>query len=165
MDFYLSEPTLYLASPQNFPVSVTAPLYDTVFTAGGLAMITWTDPRSPTISQITLTQGMKDQSQSVIKVAVSINSEDAKFAWRIPADFPTGSNYAFELGTAPNVTYTGFFTIKSIKDRSTFLNTSFRAHAGAAESSAQATFPIPIITFKLIAVGASIAAGTAFLLI
>jgi hypothetical protein len=163
MDFDLSESTLYLTSPQTFPVSVTAPLYDTVFTAGGLAMVTWTEPRSPTISQITLTQSIKDQPQSIIQVAISINSEDEKFAWRIPADFPTGSNYAFELGTAPNATYTGFFTIKSINDRSTFLNTSFGAHA--AESLAQATFQIPITAFKLIAVGASIAAGTAFLLI
>ncbi|KAI8578611.1 hypothetical protein K450DRAFT_289175, partial [Umbelopsis ramanniana AG] len=163
MDLYLSVPMLSSSSAQSFPVSITAPLYDTVFTAGGLTIVTWTEPRSPTISQITLTKGPIDKAQPILLVATDINSEDEKFTWRIPADFPTGDNYAFELGTAPNVTYTGYFIIKSISDRSTFLNTSYGA--SVANSLASATFQLPIGTFKLIIACASIAVSTAFLLL
>jgi Ser-Thr-rich glycosyl-phosphatidyl-inositol-anchored membrane family len=163
MDLYLSMPTLSITRAQSFPVSITAPLYDTVFTAGGMAVVTWTEPRSPIISQITLIKGPIDEAQSILQVATNVESEGEKFTWRIPADFPTGDDYAFELGTAPNVTYTGFFIIKRISNRPSFLNTSYGA--SAAKTLASATSQLPIGTFKLIAACASIAAGTAFLLI
>ncbi|KAG2188197.1 hypothetical protein INT44_000949 [Umbelopsis vinacea] len=162
MDPYLSVPMLSSSSAQSFPVLITAPLYDTVFTAGGLAIVTWTEPRSPTISQITLTKGPINRARPILVVATEINSEDEKFTWRIPADFPTGDDYAFELGAAPNATYTGYFIIKSLSDRLTFLNTSYRA--SVANSLAPATFQLHTRALKLITACASIAAGTAFFL-
>ncbi|KAH8549870.1 hypothetical protein BGW37DRAFT_404910, partial [Umbelopsis sp. PMI_123] len=109
---YLSASLLSNPHPQTYPVSITAPLVDTVFTAGGLAVVTWTEPRSPTISQITLLKGPLDKPQPIIQVATDVDTDDGKFSWSIPEDFPAGPNYAFELGTAPNSTYTSLFAIK-----------------------------------------------------
>ncbi|GAB5587948.1 hypothetical protein Unana1_02848 [Umbelopsis nana] len=112
-------------STQNIPVTITAPLTDTVFTAGGLAQISWTEARIPTISQIQLVKGSGNNLRYISLVATDVNTTDGKFAWVIPADTPDGSDYAFELGSSPNLKHTGNFAIKVFTGCSAFLNATY----------------------------------------
>lgn len=128
----------YIVSAQNLPVSITAPLTDTVFTAGGIALITWTEPHAPAISQVQLSKGSVNNLTRVIQIAMNINTADGKLSWIIPEDTPAGHDYIFELGTSPNVARTGFFTIKVFTGRSAFLNASY----GNSVGSGSPTLPV-----------------------
>lgn len=154
----------YLVSAQNLPVSITAPLTDTVFTAGGIALIAWTDPHAPTISQVQLSKGSVNNLTPIIQIAMNVNTADGKFSWIIPADTPAGHDYIFELGTSPNVARTGLFTIKVFTGRSAFLNASYGNSVGSGSPTVPVTSGSGAFILKPGFVCVSLAASAAVLL-
>lgn len=125
-------------SAQSTPVSITSPLTGTVYTAGGQALITWTNPTVPTLGQIQLAKGPATALQPVGQVATNVQTSDGKYTWTIPADTPAGTDYAFELGTSPNIAYSGFFTIKAGSGTSSNSTSSGAASSGSAPSGGAA---------------------------
>ncbi|KAI9283568.1 Ser-Thr-rich glycosyl-phosphatidyl-inositol-anchored membrane family-domain-containing protein [Umbelopsis sp. AD052] len=123
-------------SAQTTPVSITSPLTGTVYTAGGQALITWTNPTTPTLGQIQLAKGPATALQPVGQVASNVQTSDGKYTWTIPADTPAGTDYAFELGTSPNIAYSGFFTINAASGGSSNSTGSGSSSSGAAGASA-----------------------------
>ncbi|GAB5589946.1 hypothetical protein Unana1_04846 [Umbelopsis nana] len=122
------------------PVSITSPLTGTVYTAGGQALITWTSPSTQTLPQIQLAKGPANALQPVGQVASNVQTSDGKYTWTIPANTPPGTDYAFELGTSPNIAYSGFFTIKAGSGGSGSSNSSASgSSSGAAASGASAS--------------------------
>ncbi|ORZ26092.1 hypothetical protein BCR42DRAFT_401556 [Absidia repens] len=116
-------------------VSITAPLSNNVYTAGGQAIITWINPTVDTISQIQLSQGPSTALQPVMTVAKNVSASDMQYTWQIPTTLAAGSDYAFVFGTSPNLSYTGQFTIKAADGSSP---SSSAVSSGAASSSAAA---------------------------
>ncbi|CAO3625167.1 unnamed protein product [Cunninghamella blakesleeana] len=103
-----------LISAQTQPiVSITSPLAKQSYTAGGQAIISWIDPKVDTIPIITLSKGASTALQPVTEVAKNVNAKDGQYKWTIPANIPAGDDYAFVLGSSPNLAYTGQFTIKA----------------------------------------------------
>ncbi|KAJ2960238.1 hypothetical protein NQZ79_g4354 [Umbelopsis isabellina] len=93
------------------PVSITSPLQGSSYKAGGQATITWINPTTATLAQVQLVQGPATALQPVAQVATNVNTADGKLTWTVPANTPAGSDYAFELGSSPNIAYSGFFSI------------------------------------------------------
>ncbi|KAI8341838.1 hypothetical protein BC941DRAFT_449203 [Chlamydoabsidia padenii] len=104
--------TAALVSAQSI-VSITSPLGNNVYTAGGQAIITWTQPTVDIITQIELSKGPSTLLQPVMTVATNVSAKDMQYTWNIPTTVAAGSDYAFVFGTSPNLAYTGQFTIKA----------------------------------------------------
>ncbi|CAO3673422.1 unnamed protein product [Rhizopus stolonifer] len=100
-----------IVSAQTAIVSITSPLSNTNYKAGSEAIISWVNPSVPTISQIVLAKGPSTGLQPVMTIATNVDAKDLRYTWKIPDDLPDGTDYAFELGTSPDIAFTGQFTI------------------------------------------------------
>ncbi|CEG68580.1 hypothetical protein RMATCC62417_04814 [Rhizopus microsporus] len=100
-------------SAQTNIVSITSPLTGTVYTAGKPAIISWINPQVSSISRIVLAQGESTNLQPVSTIAENVDASSGSYTWNVPSDITPGSNYALELGTSPNISYTGMFTIQA----------------------------------------------------
>ncbi|KAI8099425.1 uncharacterized protein BX664DRAFT_354846 [Halteromyces radiatus] len=133
-----------LVSAQSI-VSITSPLGNNVYTAGGQATITWTNPTVDVIPQIELSKGPSTALQPVLQVATNVSAKDMQYTWNIPTTVAAGSDYAFVLGISPNLSYSGQFTINaaggSAASGSSSASTpaSSSAAAGSSSSSAAAS--------------------------
>ncbi|KAI8096195.1 uncharacterized protein BX664DRAFT_323353 [Halteromyces radiatus] len=95
-------------------VSITAPLQNAAYSAGQRLVISWINPQVDTISQIQICHGNPAALQPIAVIATNVNAKgNGSFDWTIPSNYTTGSDYAFILGTSPNVAYTGQFTINA----------------------------------------------------
>ncbi|KAG1233694.1 hypothetical protein G6F68_003462 [Rhizopus microsporus] len=105
----------YLASfvsAQTAIVSITSPLANARVKAGTEVIISWVNPKVPTISQIVLAKGPATALQPLMTIATNVNANDMKYVWKVPKELPEGNDYAFELGTSPDIAFTGAFTIE-----------------------------------------------------
>ncbi|KAI8874691.1 hypothetical protein K501DRAFT_204214 [Backusella circina FSU 941] len=100
-------------SAQGATASISSPLTGTVYTAGSDATIAWYNPVVATISQINLLKGPASALVPVASVATNVDASLGQYVWTIPAGTAAGNDYAFGLGSNPNVSYTGFFTINA----------------------------------------------------
>ncbi|KAI8885965.1 hypothetical protein K501DRAFT_322113 [Backusella circina FSU 941] len=114
--------------------SISSPLTGTVYTAGSDATIAWYNPVVATISQINLLKGPASALVPVASVATNVDASLGQYVWTIPAGTAAGNDYAFGLGSNPNVSYTGFFTINA----GTGAAASGSSSAAAGSSSAAA---------------------------
>ncbi|KAG2175794.1 hypothetical protein INT44_000272 [Umbelopsis vinacea] len=146
-------------SAQTTPVSLTSPLTGTVYTAGTNAIISWINPSVATISQIELVKGPSSALQPVLTVTTNVNAADMKYTWAIPADTAAGTDYAFELGTSPNIAYSGFFTIQAASGAAASSNSSAAADSSSAASSSMAASSAPASS-SMAASSSSMAATT-----
>ncbi|KAF7728563.1 hypothetical protein EC973_005967 [Apophysomyces ossiformis] len=104
---------LSIASAQEGPiVSITSPLEGTKATAGQSLILSWINPKVPTISQIVLMRGPPTALQPVSVIAQNVNAADGSYSWKVPTDLPSGNDYALEFGTSPQLAYTGQITIQ-----------------------------------------------------
>ncbi|KAI8333029.1 hypothetical protein BC941DRAFT_434917 [Chlamydoabsidia padenii] len=101
-------------------VTITAPLANATYTAGQKLVISWIDPQVDTITQIQLYHGNPNALQPLAVIATNVpaNTGNNTYVWDIPSNITAGNDYAFILGTSPNVAYTGQFNIKSSTDQS-----------------------------------------------
>ncbi|ORZ22986.1 hypothetical protein BCR42DRAFT_127144 [Absidia repens] len=106
----ISSALLAVASGQVI-VSITSPLSGTKLKAGSDAVISWVNPSVPTISQIVLAKGPSNALQPVSTIANNIDTAAGKYVWKIPYEVENGE-YAFELGTSPDLAFAGPFTIE-----------------------------------------------------
>lgn len=83
--------TAALVSAQSI-VSITSPLGNNVYTAGGQAIITWVNPTVDTIPQIELSKGPSTLLQPVLTVATNVNAKDMQYTWNIPTTITPGSD-------------------------------------------------------------------------
>ncbi|SAM05154.1 hypothetical protein [Absidia glauca] len=130
--------TAALVSAQSI-LSVTSPLGGNVYTAGGQAMITWTQPTVDIIPQIQLSKGLSTALQPVMTIATNVSAKEMQYTWNIPATVAAGTDYAFVFGVSPNLAYTGQFTIKAADG--TAPAASSAAGSSAASSPASASTP------------------------
>ncbi|KAI8642203.1 hypothetical protein BD408DRAFT_443710 [Parasitella parasitica] len=93
-------------------VSITSPLTNTKYKAGGEAIISWINPSVATIPQIVLAKGPSTALQPLMTIATNVNAADGKYVWKIPFEIESGSEYAFELGNSPDLAFAGPFTIE-----------------------------------------------------
>ncbi|CAO3702926.1 unnamed protein product [Rhizopus stolonifer] len=100
-------------SAQTNIVSITSPLTGTVYTAGQSAIISWINAEVTTISKIVLAQGQPTSLQPVSTIAENVDASTGSYTWNIPSDITPSNDYALELGTSPNVSYTALFTIQA----------------------------------------------------
>ncbi|CAO3592412.1 unnamed protein product [Absidia cylindrospora] len=136
-------------------VSVTSPLDNNVYTAGGQALITWVNPTVDVIPQIQLSKGPSTALQPVMSVATNVNAKDMQLTWNIPATVAAGSDYAFVFGVSPDLAYTGQFTIKAAD------GTAPPASSGSAAASGSTPAPSSGSSSKPSAAGSSAAASSA----
>ncbi|SAM03347.1 hypothetical protein [Absidia glauca] len=96
-------------------VTITAPLQNATYTAGQKLVIAWRDPQVDVITQIQLYHGNPNTLSPLGVIATNVNAKgtNATYVWDIPANTTAGNDYAFILGTSPNVAYTGQFTINA----------------------------------------------------
>ncbi|KAG1606677.1 hypothetical protein G6F46_012842 [Rhizopus delemar] len=125
-------------SAQTNIVSITSPLTGTVYTAGQDAIISWIDPQVTTISKIVLAQGAATSLQPVSTIATNVDASSLSYTWSIPSDTAAGTDYALELGTSPNVSYTALFTIQAASGSSASSSSSTTAASGSSSSTAAA---------------------------
>ncbi|KAI8064586.1 hypothetical protein BC940DRAFT_305455 [Gongronella butleri] len=130
-----------LASAQTTApiISISSPLSGTVYKAGQQAIITWNSPTVQQISQIVLAQGPSTALQPLKVIATNVDANAGQYSWTIPADTPTGSDYAFEFGTSPNLAFAGPFTIQGGAAGSTNSSSSGAASSAPAASSGAAS--------------------------
>ncbi|CAO3660978.1 unnamed protein product [Rhizopus stolonifer] len=153
-------------SAQSNTVSITSPLTGTVYTAGKAATITWINPSVTTISQIVLAQGSSTALQQVSVIASNVDASALSYTWTIPADTAAGTDYALELGTSPNISYTGLFTIQAASGSTassasgSSSSTSSTSQAASASSTTKAASSAAASSVKSSASGSSSAAAS-----
>lgn len=121
---------------QANPVYITAPLTGATYTAGSTVLIRWINPVADTITQIVLAKGISTNIQPISTVASNVATSAGSFSWTIPADTPAGTDYAFALGTSPDVAYTGQFTINAASAGATTTTATARSSTASASASA-----------------------------
>ncbi|KAI7904466.1 uncharacterized protein BX663DRAFT_470658 [Cokeromyces recurvatus] len=107
---------VYLASivaAQKSIVSITSPLANTKYKAGQEAIISWINPSVQTIPQIVLAKGPSTALQPIMTIATNVNANDMKYVWKIPDNLEIGTEYAFELGSSPDLAFAGPFIVES----------------------------------------------------
>ncbi|GAA5804887.1 Ser-Thr-rich glycosyl-phosphatidyl-inositol-anchored membrane family-domain-containing protein [Helicostylum pulchrum] len=127
---------------QANPVYITAPLTGASYTAGATILIRWINPVAETITQIVLAKGISTNIQAVSTVASNVATSTGSFSWTIPADLPAGTDYAFALGTSPDVAYTGQFTINAASGDATTTTTAAGSSTASASSTASGSASI-----------------------
>ncbi|KAG1464557.1 hypothetical protein G6F56_005062 [Rhizopus delemar] len=149
-------------SAQSNTVSITSPLTGTVYTAGKAATITWINPSVTTISQIVLAQGSSTALQQVSVIASNVDASALSYTWTIPADTAAGTDYALELGTSPNISYTGLFTIQAASGStaSSASGSSSSTSSTSQTASAASTTSAAATSAKSSASGSSSAAAS-----
>lgn len=85
------------SAQQQPPVSITAPLTGTKYQAGSKAVISWTKPTVPKISQIVLAKGDANALQPIATIARDINAADGKYEWDVPYDCENGDQCKYIL--------------------------------------------------------------------
>ncbi|GAA5816244.1 hypothetical protein MFLAVUS_009770 [Mucor flavus] len=93
-------------------ISITAPLANTRLKAGSEVIIAWVNPTVPTISQIVLAKGKSNALQPLRVIATNVDTAGGKYVWKIPVEIDNADDYAFELGTSPDLAFAGPFTIE-----------------------------------------------------
>ncbi|KAG2188111.1 hypothetical protein INT44_000862 [Umbelopsis vinacea] len=121
------------------PVSITSPLTGTTYTAGQKAILSWVSPSVDAIPQIVLAQGQSTALQPVTTIATNVSTTGGSYTWDIPADFPPANNYAFELGSSPNIAFTGLFEIKGPNGETGGNNTNAATYAAGANATPAAS--------------------------
>lgn len=91
-------------------------------------------PTVSTISKITLVKGNPNALQPVLTVAQDVDANAGSYTWAVPSTLAGGADYALELGTSPNISYTGLFTIEN--DGTTNASTVATAISSGANASA-----------------------------
>ncbi|KAI8148035.1 hypothetical protein BJV82DRAFT_653951 [Fennellomyces sp. T-0311] len=99
------------AAPGAPIVSITSPLSGTSYKAGSKAIISWINPQVQTIPQIVLARGPSTALQPVAQIAQSVIASAGRYEWEIPYDCTNGNDYAFELGSSPDLAFAGPFSI------------------------------------------------------
>ncbi|MEU5305757.1 GPI anchored serine-threonine rich family protein [Streptomyces noursei] len=92
-------------------VSLTSPLKGDIYRAGSQMTIAWTNPRVQTISQIVLVTESDDGPQPVTTVAEDVDAQSGSYEWTVPDDLTEGL-YRLEVGTPPDVVYSGQFWVE-----------------------------------------------------
>ncbi|KAF7731504.1 hypothetical protein EC973_009268 [Apophysomyces ossiformis] len=115
---------LAAVSAQQNIVSITGPLRGAVLTAGESTTITWINPTVQTISKIALAKGDPAALQVVATIAENVDASTGSYTWNIPSDTPSGNDYALELGTSPNMSFAGLFTIEGATGNTTATGSS-----------------------------------------
>ncbi|KAI9352377.1 Ser-Thr-rich glycosyl-phosphatidyl-inositol-anchored membrane family-domain-containing protein [Pilaira anomala] len=105
--------TLTMVYGQANPVYITSPLTGATYTTGSTVIIRWMNPVADTITQIILAKGISTNIQPVQTIATNVPTSAGQYSWTIPSDLPAGNDYAFALGTSPDISYTGQFTINA----------------------------------------------------
>lgn len=85
----------YLASfvsAQTAIVSITSPLANTRVKAGTEVIISWVNPKVPTIPQIVLAKGPATALQPLMTIATNVNANDMKYVWKVPKELPEGND-------------------------------------------------------------------------
>ncbi|ORZ11999.1 hypothetical protein BCR42DRAFT_99243 [Absidia repens] len=137
-------------------VSITSPLTGTVYTAGQPALISWIDATVSTIPAIVIAQGDPNALQPVSTIASNVDASAGSYTWNIPADFAPGTDYALELGTSPNISFTGLFTIQAGDGSSA----SSSASASSAVSSVASSSAVPSASSSAVVTSSSVAASS-----
>ncbi|ORE07749.1 hypothetical protein BCV72DRAFT_226149 [Rhizopus microsporus var. microsporus] len=153
-------------SAQTNIVSVTSPLTGTVYTAGKPAIISWINPQVSSISKIVLAQGESTNLQPVSTIAENVDASSGSYTWNVPSDITPGNNYALELGTSPNISYTGMFTIQagdgsSASSASASSSASNTIANGAASASVASSASSAAASVTSVAASATSAAASA----
>lgn len=65
------------------------------------------------IPKITLAKGDPNALQPLATIAENVDATKGTYTWNVPSDTSAGTDYAFELGTSPNISFTGLFTIQN----------------------------------------------------
>ncbi|MFJ9618418.1 GPI anchored serine-threonine rich family protein [Streptomyces noursei] len=92
-------------------VSLTSPLKGDIYRAGSQMTIAWTNPRVQTISRIVLVTESDDGPQPVTTVAEDVDAQSGSYEWTVPDDLTEGL-YRLEVGTPPDVAYSGQFWVE-----------------------------------------------------
>lgn len=87
------------------------------------------NPTVDTIPKIMLAKGDPLALEVVATIAENVDAKKGSYTWSIPADTAPGSDYAFELGVSPDMSFSGMFTIKAAAAESS---------SSAAQSSSSA---------------------------
>ncbi|CAO3699191.1 unnamed protein product [Rhizopus stolonifer] len=129
-----------MVSAQSAVATPHSPTLNQVLTAGQTTTIAWTPVTGvDTISTIDLLSGSATALQPVTggHVASNVQASLGTYTWTVPADLPTGTDYALSFGTSPNVSYTPYFTIQaaSSSSGSAAVSSTSAASSIAASSS------------------------------
>ncbi|KAL1924366.1 uncharacterized protein VTP21DRAFT_7401 [Calcarisporiella thermophila] len=115
--------------------SITNPVDGTAWKLGDKAVINWTPGGNSPKVNINLRKGPASAMQQVATIASNVDQNAGTFTYNVPAGLTPGSDYAIEIGQAPNVCYSHYFTID---------NNGAAASSGAASASgASGTAALP----------------------
>ncbi|KAL1916429.1 uncharacterized protein VTP21DRAFT_5620 [Calcarisporiella thermophila] len=99
------------AAPAPQCPSITNPVDGTAWKLGDKGVINWIPGGNAQKVTIKLRKGLASAMQEVAVINPSIDNNAKTFTWNVPANLPPGSDYALEIGNAPNLCYSHFFTI------------------------------------------------------
>lgn len=103
---------IYCQSPQGSQCpSITNPVYGTIWKLGDKGVINWTPGGVNLKVNIKLRKGIAAAMQEVTTIINNIDQNAKTFTWTIPKNLPLGSDYVIEIGSAPNLCYSHYFSI------------------------------------------------------
>ncbi|KAL1919165.1 uncharacterized protein VTP21DRAFT_2547 [Calcarisporiella thermophila] len=91
---------------------ITSPITGTIFKAGEKALISWQNgSQGPTT--IKLMFGDPHALQQVGVITATAEGSSGQYMWDVPSNLPDGNQYAIVMGSAPDISYSTPFSIKS----------------------------------------------------
>ncbi|RPA89218.1 hypothetical protein L873DRAFT_703722 [Choiromyces venosus 120613-1] len=117
--------------------------------AGEPVTVTWTPTTAGPIT-LKLRQGPSNDLKDLL-VVVGAYANSGTFTWTIPADMPSGDNYAFQISDdkTTDVNYTPLLTIKSdVAPKSSSGSSAATSSTSSGSTSSVATTSKPEITTK-----------------
>ena len=102
------------ATPAYAAVTVDSPVAGSTYATGQGMNIAWSplpgDSGGP--MQIQLMEGSPEAPLPfAVTVTPDVDTAAGSFTWTIPASVPSASDYFLQLGSAPDIAYSGTFTV------------------------------------------------------
>lgn len=114
--------TVATDTPAWAAAKFSQPITNVNWQAGTEHLVAWIDG-APGRQPLKLMRGSATALEQVLEIA-RVDGAAGHYVWAVPADLPPGNDYAIALGNAPDIGYSGQFTISSAGGTAPTLNAS-----------------------------------------
>lgn len=91
--------------------SITNPVDGTVWKLGDKGVIDWTPGGQNQKVTIKLRKGMASSMQEIAIINSNIDQNAKTYTWTVPKNLSPGVDYVIEIGSAPTLCYSHYFSI------------------------------------------------------
>ncbi|KAL1922957.1 uncharacterized protein VTP21DRAFT_9333 [Calcarisporiella thermophila] len=128
------------APPKNAECpSITTPIEGTVWKLGEKATINWTPAGKEEKVNLFLRKGPAQAMLQVAPIQAKVDVKAKTLTWTVPTTLTPGADYSVEIGVAPALCYSHYFTIQKGNEKVTASAPAASSEAAASSAPASAS--------------------------